>query len=207
MTNYTKLIADAEQQFDDPDHWPDHYLGHHLRLALMESQSDLTKSDDAFSKLKRQHAKSDVALVDAKAEVSQIEADLKKMSDDAVLHANDRRSAAESIFFRITALPKRGNTYQVHVADLLEIMAEHGVTDAGVPTMTPDEAREMYLQTLESLHPSKTLQVTIDKLRAGGEWTPGPDAGLHHAGQGAVEYMRLFRQRELRRRKEEGRAE
>jgi len=38
-------------------------------------------------------------------------------------------AAAEAIFARITDLPKKGNTYQVHVSDLLEIMAEHGLTE------------------------------------------------------------------------------
>jgi hypothetical protein len=43
--------------------------------------------------------------------------------------AEVRREVAEAIFLRIVALPKRGNTYHVHVSDLLEIVAEHGVTE------------------------------------------------------------------------------
>lgn len=47
----------------------------------------------------------------------------------AITMEDPARDVAEMIFLRITSLPKRGNTYQVHVADLLEIMAEHGVTE------------------------------------------------------------------------------
>lgn len=43
-------------------------------------------------------------------------------SSPEIIAARAREAAAEDIFKRIVALPKKGNTYQVHVADLLEIV-------------------------------------------------------------------------------------
>ena len=60
------------------------------------------------------------------AEIVIDRAELDELEDTA---ETAKTATAEKFFARITALPKTGNTYHVHTSDLLEIMAENGVTE------------------------------------------------------------------------------